>query len=140
MREFEGSDTGNHGTERAKDGGVTRREFLEIGVAATLAVGAGKMAWAADAKAEGPRRTLGRTGEKVSMVGLGGYHIGSQKDGQASVRIIRTALDNGINFLDNCWDSNGGENEGRIGKPPGRGYRPRASVVTSIDGRTKAAA
>src|SRR6266404_2170697 len=114
MREFEGSDTGNHGTERAKDGGVTRREFLEIGVAATLAVGAEKMAWAADAKAEVPRRTLGRTGEKVSMVGLGGYHIGSQKDEQESVRIIRTALRDG--------------------------YRQRAFVMTKIDGRTKKAA
>src|SRR5258707_15703528 len=100
MREFEGSDTGNHGTERAKDGGVTRREFLEIGVAATLAVGAEKKAWAGDAKAGGPRRTLGRTGEKVSMVGLGGYHLGSQKGEQGSGRILRTALDNGINFLD----------------------------------------
>src|SRR5216683_2656321 len=70
----------------------------------------------ADAKSEVPRRTLGRTGEKVSMVGLGGYHIGSQKDEQESIRIIRTALDNGINFLDNCWDYNGGNSEVRMGK------------------------
>src|SRR6266481_4765170 len=140
MREFEGSDTGNHGTERAKDGGVTRREFLEIGVAATLAVGAEKMAWAADAKAEVPRRALGRTGEKVSMVGLGGYHIGSQKDEQESVRIIRTALDSGINFLDNCWDYNGGESEVRMGKALRDGYRQKAFLMSKIDGRTKTAA
>src|SRR5216684_1387663 len=137
MREFEGSDTGNHGTERAKDGGVTRREFLEIGVAATLAVGAEKMAWAADAKAEVPRRTLGRTGEKVSMVGLGGYHIGSQKDEQESIRIIRTALDNGINFLDNCWDYNGGASEIRMGKALRDGYRKKAFLMTKIDARTR---
>src|SRR6266849_2010931 len=140
MREFEGSDTGNHGTERAKDGGVTRREFLEMGVAATLAVGAEKMAWAADTKAEVPRRTLGRTGESVSMVGLGGYHIGNQKDEQESIRIIRTALDNGINLLDNCWDYNGGESEVRMGKALRDGYRQRAFVMTKIDGRTKKAA
>src|SRR6266481_1996257 len=140
MREFEGSDTGNHGTERAKDGGVTRREFLEIGVAATLAVGAEKMAWAADAKAEVPRRTLGRTGEKVSMVGLGGYHIGSQKDEQESIRIVRTALDSGINFLDNCWDYNGGASEVRMGKALRDGYRDKAFLMSKIDGHTKEAA
>jgi aryl-alcohol dehydrogenase-like predicted oxidoreductase len=63
-----------------------------------------------------PRRTLGRTGEKVSMVGLGGYHLGMQKDEQESIRIIRTALDGGINFLDNSWDYNDGQSEIRMGK------------------------
>jgi aryl-alcohol dehydrogenase-like predicted oxidoreductase len=74
------------------------------------------------------------------MVGLGGYHIGSQKDEQESIRIIRTALDNGINFLDNCWDYNGGESEVRMGKALRDGYRQRAFVMTKIDGRTKKAA
>jgi hypothetical protein len=48
---------------------------------------------------------LARTGEKVSLIGLGGYHVGSQSDPEESVRIIRTGIDEGINFLDNCWDS-----------------------------------
>ena len=122
-----------------KTGGVTRREFLEMGVAATLVVGTEKMTWA-DTKAEVARRALGRTGEKVSMVGLGGYHIGSQKDEQESIRIIRTALDHGINFLDNCWDYNGGESEVRMGKALRDGYRQRAFVMTKIDGRTRKAA
>jgi predicted aldo/keto reductase-like oxidoreductase len=139
MREFEDGGDRNDGGEE-KIGGVTRREFLEMGVAATLAAGAGKIAWAADTKPEVPRRTLGRTGEKVSMVGLGGYHIGSQKDEQESIRIIRTALDNGINFLDNCWDYNDGESEVRMGKALRDGYRQRAFVMTKIDGRTKKAA
>jgi predicted aldo/keto reductase-like oxidoreductase len=142
MREFD------DGCERNADGvtrdekvsGVTRREFLEMGVAATLAVGAEKIAWAADTKSEMPRRTLGRTGEKVSIVGLGGYHIGQQKDEQESIRIIRTALDNGLNFMDNCWDYNGGESEVRMGKALRDGYRQRAFVMTKIDGRTKKAA
>jgi aryl-alcohol dehydrogenase-like predicted oxidoreductase len=140
MRDFKGSDAGNHGTERGKDSGVTRREFLEMGVAATLAAGAEKLTWAADTKGDVPRRTLGRTGEKISMVGLGGYHIGSQKDEQESIRIIRTALDNGIHFLDNCWDYNGGNSEVRMGKALRDGYRQRAFVMTKIDGRTKKAA
>src|SRR5260221_12426780 len=102
MREFEdGGERNTDGLVREeKTGGVTRREFLEMGVAATLAGGAEKVAWAADTKADVPRRTLGRTGEKVSMVGLGCYHTGSQKDDQESIRIISPALGDGINFLD----------------------------------------
>jgi predicted aldo/keto reductase-like oxidoreductase len=139
MREFE--DHGRNGRElQENSGGVTRREFLEMGVAATLVVGAEKIAWAADTNTEVPRRTLGRTGEKISIVGLGGYHIGHQSDEQESIRIIRTALDNGINFLDNCWDYNGGESEVRMGKALRDGYRQRAFVMTKIDGRTKKAA
>jgi uncharacterized protein len=122
-----------------RESGFSRREFLEIGVAATLAAGAEKLAWA-DTKGEVPRRTLGRTGEKVSIVGLGGYHIGSQKDEQESIRIIQTAVDNGINFLDNCWDYNDGASEVRMGKALQGGYRQRAFVMTKIDGRTKKAA
>ena len=56
-------------------------------------------------------RILGRSGEKVSIVGLGGYHVGMQSDEQESIRIIRTAVDTGITFLDNCWDYNDGASE-----------------------------
>jgi predicted aldo/keto reductase-like oxidoreductase len=87
-----------------------------------------------------PRRTLGRTGEKVSMVGLGGYHLGMQKDEQESIRIIRSALDSGINFLDNSWDYNDGQSEIRMGKALRDGYRQKAFLMTKIDGRTKKAA
>ena len=142
MRDFDESGARNSGelAREQKNSVVTRREFLEMGVAASLAAGTENIAWAADTKAEVPRRTLGRTGEKVSMVGLGGYHIGSQKDEQESIRIIRTALDSGINFLDNCWDYNDGHSEIRMGKALRDGYRQRAFVMTKIDGRTKKAA
>src|SRR5271168_2257561 len=127
-------------TTNAKDGGVTRREFLGLAVAATYAAGAEKLAWAVDAKTGMTYRTLGRTGEKVSMMGLGGFHVGNQKDEQESIRIIRTAVDNGVNFLDNCWDYNGGESEVRMGKALRDGYRQRAFLMTKIDGRTRSAA
>jgi predicted aldo/keto reductase-like oxidoreductase len=140
MREFESDKKEKHGAKRGKESSVTRRMFLEVGVGATLAVSAGKMSWAAVTQGEVPRRDLGRTGEKVSMVGLGGYHIGSQKDEQESIRIIRTAVDSGINFLDNCWDYNDGQSEVRMGKALRDGYRQRAFVMTKIDGRTKKAA
>ncbi len=88
--------------------------------------------------AEMPTRTLGRTGVKVSLVGLGGWHLGFKSiDEELSIRMIRTAIDNGINFMDNCWDYNEGASEVRMGKALRDGYRERAFLMTKIDGRTK---
>ncbi len=86
-------------------------------------------------------RTLGQTGEKVSALGLGGYHIGkSQLTEEESIQLIRTAVDRGMNFLDNCWDYNNGVSEIRMGKALRDGYRQKAFLMTKIDGRTKQAA
>jgi len=72
----------------------------------------------------------------VSMVGLGGYHLVRPELPEAeSIRIIRAAIDNGLNFLDNCWDYNGGQSELRMGKALRDGYRQRAFLMTKIDGR-----
>ena len=87
-----------------------------------------------------PYRPLGRTGELVSLVGVGGYHLGRQADEQEAMRIVRTAIDRGITFLDNCWDYNGGASEIRMGKALRDGYRDQAFLMTKIDGRTKEAA
>ena len=87
---------------------------------------------------EMPTRTLGRTGVEVSLIGLGGWHLGFKwLDEELSIRMIRTAIDNGINFMDNCWDYNEGASEIRMGKALKDGYRDRAFVMTKIDGRTK---
>lgn len=87
---------------------------------------------------EMPTRTLGRTGVQVSLIGLGGWHLGFKfMDEQLSMRIIRTAIDNGINFMDNCWDYNEGASEIRMGKALRDGYRDRVFLMTKIDGRTK---
>lgn len=85
-----------------------------------------------------PTRTLGRTGVEVSLIGLGGWHLGFKHiDEELAVRMIRTAIDNGINFMDNCWDYNEGASETRMGKALRDGYRERAFLMTKIDGRTK---
>ena len=85
-----------------------------------------------------PTRLLGRTGVEVSLVGLGGWHLGFKfLDEELSTRIIRTAIDNGINFMDNCWDYNEGASEVRMGKALRDGYRERVFLMTKIDGRTK---
>jgi aryl-alcohol dehydrogenase-like predicted oxidoreductase len=117
----------------------TRREFLELAVAAAGVAGVENLSWAADTQGEVPYRPLGRTGVKVSAIGLGGYHIGNPSE-QDGIRIIRSALDRGINFLDNCWDYHDGDSEVRMGKALRDGYRQRAFLMTKIDGRTKKAA
>ncbi len=85
-------------------------------------------------------KMLGKTGEQVSIVGLGGFHIGKQKEESESIRIIRTAIDRGINFMDNCWDYNEGVSEVRMGRALKDGYRKKVFLMTKIDGRTKEAA
>src|SRR3989442_11730098 len=87
-----------------------------------------------------PYRRLGRTGEMVSLIGVGGYHLGRQADEQETIRIVRTAVDNGINFLDNCWDYNGGASEIPMGKALRDGYRDKAVLMTKIDGGHKESA
>jgi predicted aldo/keto reductase-like oxidoreductase len=128
------------GSDSAADG-VTRREFLGAMLTTSLLAGvAGPELWAAGAENGIPYRKLGRTGERVSLVGLGGYHIGMQTDEPESIKIIRAALDGGINFLDNCWDYNGGNSEVRMGKALRDGYRQKAFLMTKIDGQTRKAA
>src|SRR5256885_14310998 len=83
-------------------------------------------------------RTLGSTGEQVSAIGVGGWHLGlKQVDEQLSIRIVRRAIDRGINFMDNCWDYNDGASEIRMGDALRDGYRNRAFLMTKIDGRSK---
>ena len=86
-------------------------------------------------------RVLGSTGERVSAIGLGGFHLASEKvDESLSMRIVRTAIDHGITFMDNCWDYNDGASEMRMGKALRDGYREKVFLMTKIDGRSKKAA
>ncbi|HET9635394.1 MAG TPA: aldo/keto reductase [Gemmatimonadaceae bacterium] len=86
-------------------------------------------------------RALGKTGERVSAIGIGGWHLGLPKvDEPLAIRIVRTAIDCGINFLDNSWDYNNGKSERRMGRALRDGYREKVFLMTKIDGRSKAAA
>jgi predicted aldo/keto reductase-like oxidoreductase len=118
----------------------TRRNFVKLSAAAGIAAGAATKAWSVETRSGIPYRTLGSTGERVSIVGLGGSHIGRQKEDKESIQIIRAALDQGINFLDNSWDYNGGASEERMGKALRDGYRKKAFLMTKFDGRTKKSA
>ena len=84
---------------------------MQWSLAGVASFGAGPARAAGDKPAAGgdklpegkmPMRKLGRTGAEVSLVGLGGYHIGQAADEQTAVRIIRAAIDHGVNFMDNC--------------------------------------
>jgi aryl-alcohol dehydrogenase-like predicted oxidoreductase len=83
-------------------------------------------------------RDLGSTGEKVSAIGLGGWHLSLKHvDEQLAIRLVRTAIDKGITFMDNSWDYNGGSSEIRMGKALRDGYRDKVFLMTKIDGRSK---
>ena len=117
---------------------ISRRHFVKTVAVAGVAVGVAGSALAQESKSgEMIYRTLGNTGEKVSAIGLGGFHIGVPKDEEVGIRIIRTAIDRGITFMDNCWDYHDGGSEIRMGKALRDGYRDKVFLMTKIDGRTK---
>ena len=131
---------------------IPRRVFLGVAGGAALAAackGAPKEAPKegqiivpppATASASMPRRPLGRTGLTVSLVGIGGYHLGLAKSDAEATRIVHMALDHGIDFLDNCWDYHDGKSEERMGSALSGGYRDKAFLMSKLDGRTKAMA
>jgi aryl-alcohol dehydrogenase-like predicted oxidoreductase len=127
---------------------MERREFLKSAAVAGLAAVSGTTAAEAQTTGAAPvtrpqspdmiYRQLGTTGETVSAIGLGGFHIGKQKDPQESIRLVQTAIDRGITFMDNCWDYNDGSSELRMGEALSQnGYRQKVFLMTKIDGRTK---
>ncbi len=120
---------------------MNRREFFQAATAAAFISSLGRAAALAQTPGAMPYRVLGRTGEKVSLLGLGGWHIGLPWLQEAdAISIVRTAIDNGVNFLDNSWDYNNGESERRMGKALLDGYRAKAFLMTKLDGRTAPAA
>lgn len=134
--------------------GISRRDLLKVastsGLAVAAVAAAKEISQPASAKEQPNQaqikkgemlyRTLGRTGEKVSVIGLGGHHIGRPPDEQEAIKLIRSAIDRGINFMDNSWDYHNGGSEIRMGKALQGGYRDKVLLMTKIDGRTKAAA
>jgi aryl-alcohol dehydrogenase-like predicted oxidoreductase len=124
---------------------MNRRNFLKAATvaAAGSAAPAGAQSTSSSFATRRPEsgnmiyRELGRTGERVSAIGMGGFHIGKQQDPDESIRLIRAAIDRGITFMDNCWDYNGGISEVRMGQGLRDGYRQKVFLMTKIDGRDK---
>lgn len=114
---------------------LNRRDFLKYaaaGAALTL------MPTPATAKVVNgmPYRALGTMGEQVSLLCVGGYHIGvSRLSDKESIAIMRHAMDEGVNFLDNAWHYHEGRSEVRMGKALKDGYRDKAFLMTKHHGR-----
>ena len=137
---------------------MNRRSFLQSATLGAAAVAASETLLSNSAEAatpsmampplphtqrrgEMPYRALGKTGEMVSLIGLGGFHIGKQSEEAASIRLIHAAIDGGINFMDNCWDYHDGLSELRMGKALSTGgRRDKVFLMTKIDGRPKSVA
>src|SRR5438309_7527078 len=125
-------------SRREKSGNIERREFLK-GLALTGIMASAPDGSSADRpKQDIPYHTLGQTGERVSAIGMGGFHLAQPGlDEAQSIRLVRTAVDRGINFMDNSWDYNEGQSEIRMGKALKDGYRQKVFLMTKLDGRTK---
>ncbi len=117
----------------------TRRDFLHAS-AAGLAISAlaTTSAEARPTNAEGiPMRPLGKTGEMVTMICLGGYHSSVHASENDSIKLIQRAIDEGITFLDNAWDYHDGGAEERMGKAISQGNRrDKVFLMTKCCGRT----
>jgi predicted aldo/keto reductase-like oxidoreductase len=128
---------------------MERRNFLKSATAVGVAAATGNIVGqptstakpsSAATRPESPDmiyRELGKTGERVSAIGLGGFHIGKQQDANESIQLIRQAIDRGITFMDNCWDYNNGISEVRMGQALRDGYLSKVFLMTKMDGRTK---
>ena len=124
---------------------MERRTFLKSAATSIVAAAANSVAQSASAAAptkrpESPNmiyRELGKTGERVSAIGMGGYHLGKSPDSDATIKLIRQAIDSGITFMDNSWDYNDGISEVRMGWALRDGYRQKVFLMTKMNGRTK---
>jgi predicted aldo/keto reductase-like oxidoreductase len=116
---------------------LDRRNFIKKTAYGFCAVNAIGHTWAASKNSPIPERPLGNTGVKVSMLGLGGHHIGRIRDDNQSIRLIRRAIDMGVTFLDNAWEYHGGRSEELMGRALAGGYRSKAFLMTKHHGRDK---
>jgi predicted aldo/keto reductase-like oxidoreductase len=119
---------------------MNRREFVALTAAATGAAVMAPGALVQTREGDMVYRTLGGTGEKISAVGLGGFHIGTLPTKEESIRLMRSAIDRGITFMDNCWDYHDGKSETWMGEALRDGYRQKVFLMTKIDGQKKASA
>jgi uncharacterized protein len=123
---------------------MERRDFLKTATGATMAAAIPATPQTAQPntpvkRPESPGmiyRELGTTGERVSAIGMGGYHLGKQPDASESINLMHAGIDRGITFMDNCWDYNDGISEVRMGQALRNGYRQKVFLMSKMDGRT----
>lgn len=116
---------------------VSRRDFLKGAAAALAAAQAGCSFLGPEEKNYGgvPTRPLGKTGERVSIVGMGGWNIANAKDEREAIAILQAAVDGGMTFFDNCWDYHDGRSEELMGKALEGGRRDKVFLMTKVCAR-----
>ncbi|MDY7017723.1 MAG: aldo/keto reductase [Nitrospirota bacterium] len=114
-----------------------RRDFLWQSLGLLWALNLPSRAWSLQATKPIPKRPLGKTGVSVSILGLGGSHVGTIQDEAQAVRLVREAIDLGVTFLDNAWEYHHGRSEEIVGKALQGGYRQKAFLMTKVHGRDK---
>jgi predicted aldo/keto reductase-like oxidoreductase len=129
-------------SSKGGEANVERRAFMQTIAAMVLSsIASGRQQGqmtTVETRGDVPYRTLGKTGVHVSMIGMGGFHLGQKSlTEQDAIRLIHTAIDRGINFMDNSWDYNDGTSEIRMGKALQGGYRDKVFLMTKLDGRTR---
>jgi predicted aldo/keto reductase-like oxidoreductase len=132
------------------DTGPSRRDFMKSALAGLCIAGSPRVLRAATATAPAsspatqtastdpiPRRVLGRTGVQVSILGLGGDHIGRIQDEQEAIRVVHHAVEGGVTFLDTAWTYNAGRSEVIYGKALKGGMRDKIFLMSKAIARTK---
>ena len=115
---------------------ISRREFIKMSAASAAAISLTGFPLTAEPRNGMPYRKLGKTGMEVSLIGLGGYSIGVEElSDKEAIRMMRYAIDEGVNFFDNAWDYNDGLSEERMGKALKDGYRDKVVLMTKHHGR-----
>ena len=115
---------------------LSRREFIKLSAASAAALSLYNIPFRAEPRNGMPYRVLGKTGMEVSIIGLGGHAIGIEElSEKESIKMMRTAIDEGVNFFDNAWDYNDGVSEERMGKALHDGYRDKVVLMTKHHGR-----
>ena len=122
---------------------IDRRRFLQAGLAGTGALVAGSLMHSSAAAAtiplamtntgpdEIPRKPFGRTGEQISIIGLGGYHLGTMRSLDDAVRLVQEAVDAGVTFFDNAWEYNDHRSEEWMGRAL-QGQRDKVFLMTKV--------
>jgi aryl-alcohol dehydrogenase-like predicted oxidoreductase len=123
-----------------------RRRLLKAGLVAAGTIAAAPLAQTSASPAEAspdeiPLRPLGRTGERVSILGLGGYHLGTLATVDDAVRLVHEAIDAGVRFFDNAWEYHDGRSEEWLGRALD-GRRDQVFLMTKVctHGRDRAVA
>ena len=112
----------------------TRRTFMKTSLLGLYAAGHTGHGWA-QADTAVPTRGFGKTDEQVSILGVGGHHLGRLKSEQEAVAMVRRAIDLGVTFMDNAWEYHGGKSEEWMGAALQDGYRDKAFLMTKHHGR-----